>query len=60
MAKKVKITKAESKIILNFTFSEITGLWDEGWIDAKDKKELETKEKILNSLADKMRDVYNA
>ena len=60
MAKKVKITKAESKIILNFTFSEITGLWDEGWIDAKDKKELETKEKILNNLADKMMDVYNA
>lgn len=60
MAKKVKITKAESIIILNFTFSEITGLWDEGWIDAKDKKELETKEKILIGLADKMRDVYNA
>lgn len=60
MAKKVKITKDESKIILNFTFSEITGLWDEGWIDAKDKKELETKEKILIILANKMRDVYNA
>ena len=60
MAKKVKITKAESIIILNFTFSEITGLWDEGWIDAKDKKELETKEKILIGLADKMMDVYNA